>query len=188
MTYIVDKVFKSINFSIDSITPADFEGCNFENCIFSNTDLSNMNFIDCVFVSCDFSLAKVNNVTFSEVKFIGCKLLGLHFEDCNKLGLSFTFENCQLNLSSFYKLGLKNIRLKNCNLQEVDFTKSDLTNSIFDNCNLSATVFDNTILERADFRTAKNFSIDPEKNSINKAKFSLLGVVGLLDKYNIEIE
>jgi hypothetical protein len=43
-------------------------------------------------------------------------------------------------------------------------------------------------LEKADFRSAFNFSIDPEMNRMKKAKFSRTGVFGLLHKYNIEIE
>jgi len=48
--------------------------------------------------------------------------------------------------------------------------------------------FENTILEKADFRTSFNYSIDPEKNRIRKARFSLAGISGLLDKYDIEID
>lgn len=73
-------------------------------------------------------------------------------------------------------------------LQEVDFSEADLTAAIFENCDLQGATFDKTILERADFRTARNYSIDPEANSIRKAKFTLEGVTGLLNKYNIDIE
>jgi len=48
--------------------------------------------------------------------------------------------------------------------------------------------FDKATLEKADFRTAINYSIDPTNNRIKKAKFSLLGVVGLLDKFDISID
>jgi hypothetical protein len=48
--------------------------------------------------------------------------------------------------------------------------------------------FDQTILEKVDFRTSYHYSIDPEVNRIKKAKFSILGVAGLLGKYDIEIE
>jgi hypothetical protein len=41
---------------------------------------------------------------FRDIKFKGCKMLGLNFEDCNEFGLSFNFENCSLNHSSFYKI------------------------------------------------------------------------------------
>jgi len=42
--------------------------------------------------------------------------------------------------------------------------------------------------EKADFRTAYNFSIDPEVNKINRAKFSSMNLAGLLSKYDIEID
>jgi len=49
-------------------------------------------------------------------------------------------------------------------------------------------VFENTILEGADFRSATNYSINPAKNKIKKAKFSSDGIRGLLDSYAILIE
>jgi uncharacterized protein YjbI with pentapeptide repeats len=73
-------------------------------------------------------------------------------------------------------------------LNEVDFTESDLTASIFDNCDLNLATFDNSILEKADLRTSYNYSIDPERNRIKKARFSVAGISGLLDKYDIQIE
>ena len=73
-------------------------------------------------------------------------------------------------------------------MQEVDFTECDISGSHFTNCNFLGAMFENTILEKSDFRTSINYSIDPELNRINKAKFSLHGIAGLLDKYDIEIE
>jgi hypothetical protein len=43
-------------------------------------------------------------------------------------------------------------------------------------------------LKKADLRTAYNYHIDPESNKLKKAKFSLQGLPGLLDKYGIDIE
>ena len=48
--------------------------------------------------------------------------------------------------------------------------------------------FENSILEKADLRTSRNYLIDPELNKIKKAKFSIHGIAGLLAKYDIEIE
>ena len=59
---------------------------------------------------------------------------------------------------------------------------------IFSECDLSKTLFENTNLSKCDFRTSFNYSIDPDKNKIAKAKFSAQNVSGLLDKYNIVIE
>jgi hypothetical protein len=50
------------------------------------------------------------------------------------------------------------------------------------------TIFKNTNLESVDFRTSFSYSIDPDLNRIEKAKFSLSRITALLDKLDIEIE
>jgi uncharacterized protein YjbI with pentapeptide repeats len=116
-----------------------------------------------------------------------CKMLGMHFENCNDFLFSVFFENCQLNLSSFYKRNIRKNIFKNVNLHEVDFTETDAAGAVFENCDFNRAVFSNTILEKADFRSSFNYSIDPDLNKIKKAKFSKEGISGLLDKYNIEL-
>jgi hypothetical protein len=53
---------------------------------------------------------------------------------------------------------------------------------------LTNALFENTNLEKVDFRTSYNFTIDPENNRIKKAMFSLNTIPGLLVKYGIVIE
>lgn len=77
---------------------------------------------------------------------------------------------------------------KNCQVQEVEFIEADLTMVLFDNCDLMRAVFENTILEKADLRTSYNYSIDLETNRVKKAKFSVTGLPGLLNKYDLHIE
>jgi fluoroquinolone resistance protein len=187
-TYFENDKFQGINFSQDSFVIGEYEKCTFENCIFTKANLSEIIFSNCVFINCDLSLAKVNNTAIRDIKFKGCKLLGLHFEDCNQFGLAATFEDCILNLASFYKVNLKSFGFTNCSLIETDFTQSDLRGIIFEKCNFAGAIFDHTNLEKDDFSTSFNFSIDPEKNKIKKAKFSITGIIGLLDKYDIIIE
>lgn len=182
--YFTEKDFSGI----ETIETGEYEDCTFKNCNFSNADLTDINFAECTFEQCDLSMAKIVNTIFRDAKFENCKLLGLHFENCNELLFSADFEGCQLNLSSFYKRSMKNTNFKNCNLQEVDFTEADLSNSVFENCDLTNATFEHTTLMKSDFRSSFNYSIDPELNRIKKAKFSLTGITGLLDKYEIEIE
>jgi uncharacterized protein YjbI with pentapeptide repeats len=66
--------------------------------------------------------------------------------------------------------------------------ETDLTQALFDHCNLRLAVFMNTNLSQADFLTSYDYVIDPEKNKIKKAIFSLEGVKGLLTKYDIRIK
>jgi uncharacterized protein YjbI with pentapeptide repeats len=183
-----NTIFDKTDYTGKNQIKGEFENCTFRNCNFYTAELSNIIFNDCNFDSCDFSLAQMNNTVLNNIRFVNCKLLGLHFSDCNELLLSVGFENCLLNLSSFYKLKLKKTNFVNCNLQDSDFTETDLTGSLFDNCNLQGAIFSYSVLEKADFRSSFNYSIDPEKNRIRKARFAGMGIAGLLDKYEIVIE
>jgi fluoroquinolone resistance protein len=166
----------------------EYERCTFKNINLVNSDLTNYRFIDCIFIECDLSLAKIYKTTFRDIVFKNCKMLGLRFDTCNALGLSFSFEGCQLNHSSFYKTKIKRMAFADSQLIETDFSEADLTSVRFENSNLEGAMFDRTILETADLRSSYNYSIDPEFNRIKGAKFSITGVAGLLDKYNIVIE
>lgn len=83
---------------------------------------------------------------------------------------------------------LKGLYFKNCSLQEVDFSEADLSNVLFANCDLMGAIFDNTLLLNSDFRTARNFAIQPEKNKLRKSKFSKDGLSGLLNHSDIQID
>lgn len=188
MIYTEGKTFTGVNFQEEHLGKGEYENCVFKSCDFSNIDLSEINFSECEFVDCNLSLAQMMKTAFRDVRFVGCKMLGLYFGNCNEFGLSFSFDGCQLNNSSFFKTKLKKTVFRNTQLEGVDFAECDLTNALFDNCNLAQAVFDYTLLEKCDFRTSYNYSIDPEANKIKGAKFSVSGVSGLLDKYDINIE
>lgn len=182
-TYIQDKTFDRN----DALTKGEYESCIFNSCNFAEGDLSGFKFADCTFNNCNFSLAALNNTAFQDITFKDCKMLGLRFDTCDKFGLSFSFDGCQLNHSSFYKTKIKKTVFSNSLLHGADFAEADLTGVVFDNCDLAQAAFDRTTLEQADFRTAYNYSIDPEINRIRKARFSLSGLPGLLSKYNINM-
>jgi uncharacterized protein YjbI with pentapeptide repeats len=76
----------------------------------------------------------------------------------------------------------------NSSLHELDFSEADLSTAVFEACDLQRSIFAGTNLEKADLRTSYNYSIDPERNRLKKAKFSLPGVIGLLDKHDIQID
>lgn len=186
--YVVNEEFSGIDFSEKGFPKGEYENCTFRNCIFSGVDLSLVVFLECKFHGCDFSNATLKNTSFKDVAFKSCKLLGLRFDQCASLLLAFSFEDCALNFSSFYKLRIKTIQFKGCQLHEVEFIEADLTNATFENCDLNRATFENTVLDGADFRSAFNFSIDLEINSGKKTRFSSGGLAGLLEKYNIIIE
>ncbi|MFC2186085.1 pentapeptide repeat-containing protein [Fulvivirgaceae bacterium LMO-SS25] len=185
---IEGETFSNINYTENLLAKGDYENCQFTNCNLSSVDLSNINFTECTFDSCNLSMCKLGNTGIKDVTFNDCKMLGLHFQNCNEFLFEIEINNCQLNLSSFYRRKLKKTNFRNSVLHEVDFAEADLSMAVFDNCDLQGAIFENTILEKVDFRTAKNYSINPELNRIRKAKFSIPEVVGLLNKYDITIQ
>jgi fluoroquinolone resistance protein len=186
--YTVDKYYEKEDFTVAKLPNGDYENCTFLNCEFSSSDLSKVNFINCIFKHCNLSLAKINQASFRNVAFEHCKLLGLHFENCNDFLFEVNFQNCLLNLSSFFKLKMKKTKFIKCQMNEVDFTNSDLGGAYFDDCDLLNSTFEHTNLEKADLRGAYHFSIDPELNKIAKAKVSQISLAGFLDKYDLIIE
>ena len=151
-------------------------------------NISNSVFIDCIFTDCNLSLIKIHQVVFRDVKFVGCKMIGLLYDTCNEYGLTFTFDNCILDNSSFYGTKLKSTNFQNSSLKEVDFTNTDLTSSVFTNCDFYNSIFDNTNLEKVNLTSSYNYIIDLDTNKIKKSKHSSKGILGLLNKYDLIIE
>ncbi len=184
MNRIDDQTIKAIT----TLEKAEYDNCHFIQCGFNELNLNNYSFSECIFEACDLSNVKIANTSFKDVQFRQCKLLGLKFEEVNPFLFSVLFESCSLNFASFYKVILKATNFSNCSLQEVDFSGTDLTDSTFDNCDFSASIFDGSILKNVNFRTSYNFSIDPSRNQLTKAKFSKENCLGLLNHLKIEIK
>jgi fluoroquinolone resistance protein len=186
--YIEDKEFEKINFAEEELPKGEYDRCVFTGCVFTETTLSGSIFSECTFTGCNLSMSKLSRTTLKEVTFKDSKLLGVRFDNCSNFLFTVHFDNCMLNLSSFYKRNLRKTIFRNCSMRESDLCEADLTSALLDNCDLSGALFERTILEKADLRTAYNFNIDPEQNKITKARFSVNGLPGLLARYNIEIE
>jgi len=187
-TYFEEQQFDKIDYTEKPLVKGEYEYCSFNNCNFSNSDLGNIDFSDCTFIGCNLSMAKLVQTGLKNIKFKDCKLLGLHFENCSPFLFEVSFDNCLLNLSSFYKMKISKTKFKDSTMHDVDFSEATASSALFDNCDLHNAFFANSILEKADLRTAYNYSINPETNSIKKAKFSMAGVTGLLNQYDIVIE
>jgi len=105
--YLTNQTFDKSDFTRNPIPNADFEACCFTHSNFSDTDLSGYNFTDYIFEDCNISTARIVQTTFNEVVFRNCKMLGLHFETANEFLFTVSFENCNLNLCSFYQRKMK---------------------------------------------------------------------------------
>ena len=188
MQLIETIIFKKEDFTILPLPHGEYDNCTFTDCDFSNSNLTGIVFTECRFEGCNLGMANIKGTAFKDVTFTDCKLVGLNFSVCDPFLFTVKFEGCLLQLASFYKLKMKSTKFIKCGLQEADFNLTDLTGATFSECDLKKAVFDSTILEKTDFRTAYNYTLDPELNRIKKARFSREGIAGLLSKYNISIE
>lgn len=186
--FIEEQTLDKKDYTTEYLEKGDYEYCTFIRCDFSNSDLSGVNFLECTFTDCNLTMVKLEETAFRDTRFNDCKMLGLHFESCNKFGFGVRFEKCTLDHASFYQVKMKNTSFTECRLKETDFTETDLTGSVFDNCDLTGTTFHQTLLQKANFTTSYNYIFDPEENRLKNARFSLSGLPGLLQKYGIRVE
>jgi uncharacterized protein YjbI with pentapeptide repeats len=184
----IHKTFEKVLYFNQKVNNREFDGCIFRNCDFSASDFSYNTFIDCEFIDCNMGMTKLTGSSLKSVSFKTCKLLGIEFHLCEDFLFSVDFENCILDYSSFANKKMPKTRFLNCSMKEVVFIGADLTKSVFENANLDNAVFNDTQLKEADFTTAYNYKIDPEFNPMKKAKFSMMGIPGLLEKYDLKIE
>ena len=166
---------------------SEYEQFHFVGCDFGEASLANIRFTDCLFERCNLSAATVANAALQNVAFAECKLLGVQFTACRDMLFAVHFDHCQLRYASFAGKKMPATRFAHCALDEADFTNADLTAGVFDECVLTRTVFHDTVLLEADFRTASGFVIDPEANRLRGAKFALAGLPGLLEKYEVVV-
>src|SRR5207248_7380704 len=143
--------------------------------------------INCVMDSCNLSLVKVTQTGLQGITFKDCKITGVNFGDTSNFSLEVSFIKCVLDYTVWHKKKLKGTVFNDCSFEEADFSETDFTNAVFEKCNMNRAIFSRTILKGADLRTAYNFNIDPENNTVNKAKFSADALNGLLLKYNLVI-
>ncbi|MBT8296298.1 MAG: pentapeptide repeat-containing protein [Gramella sp.] len=186
-TFITDQIYKDEDFSKERLPKGDYDNCSFIGCNFSDGFLDNCQFLECRFESCNLSNANIAHTTFKEVQFIDCKMVGLLFERCNQILLSFSFKRCTLDFSSFRGMSIPGTLFDDCKLRNIDFSEADLSRSHFTNSILDNSIFDASNLQETNFSLSHNIKLDPERNQLKNARFSQENVKGLLAKYKIQV-
>jgi uncharacterized protein YjbI with pentapeptide repeats len=183
----LDENYKGVDYTTTGFPTGEYDNCTFTECLFPKLHLSNTTFLECTFTDCNFTNAKFGGTTLNDVVFKGCKMVGVDLSVCNDFMLSIQLDGCVLDLANCYQLRLTQTHFKDCSLKETDFTECNLSQAIFTDCNLKGALFDRTDLQKTDFRTAQNYTIDLDLNKVKGAQFSKEGVHGLLIKYGVKV-
>ncbi len=175
--------------SSQEIVSSTFSNCIFKNCNLFQTNLSGSTFADCKFGNCNVSMVGFKGVHFNNVEFTNCKLMGDNFEFCKfNFNFSARFINCVLELTNFSAVKIYGCSFKGSTFKKASFIGSKMVKCDFSSCDFEEAIFDNTDLSESNFKHAINYSIDPNKNKLKKAIFSMPDVVGLLGNLDIRIE
>jgi fluoroquinolone resistance protein len=185
-TYI-KETFSKVTVSDENLNTKVFEECHFDHCSFTNCKMDKCKFINCRFESCILSTVTPINCRFQDPHFFRCKLMGMDWTRAADLSEP-DFLECQLNYSNFKLLKLPGIKMVNCEAKEVDFIETDLRLGNFRQTDFENSRFFKTNLTSADFRGAKNYSIDIKVNILKKTRFSLPEALLLLNSLDIIIE
>jgi len=185
--YYEDEIFEQLQLANEDLGKKEFVECTFRHCDFSEAHLSTTDFIDCHFIGSNLSMIQVAGTGFKNVDFDNCKMLGVDFQVCSDFLLKLSFKDCQLDFSNFHQMKLAQTQFINCRMESVEFQEADLSRAVFKGSSLMNAQFYNSNLEESDFREAIAYIINPNQNRVKGAKFSLDGVMGLLQQYQIEI-
>ncbi|ERM13212.1 pentapeptide repeat-containing protein [Pantoea ananatis] len=186
-----DVQFSKEEFTGLTIAETHFEDCEFNNANFTSAVFSACKFINCVFNHCNMSLLNPSNSRFFGVHFNECKLTGIDWTTAYwpdfYLDHELHFQKCILASGSFFGLRLQGLKMEACKLTEVDFRECDLTGATLTESDLTGSLFNHTVLRGADLRESWNYAINIFHNTVDKAKFSRLEAVCLLESLGIEL-
>jgi fluoroquinolone resistance protein len=179
--------FTKISLDGNEVKNKNFEESVFEDCHFLNCSFEKSRFLNCQFRGCVISAVGLLNCRFIQPIFRKCKVLGIDWTK-TKLFREPEFYDCQIDFSNFRMLKIPGVKIINCEAREVEFIETDFSGGVFTGTDFERSRFFKTNLSGADFRGAKNYSIDITNNMIKKARFSYPEVISLLDGLEITIE
>ena len=184
-----DSEFRDIRLEGGRIDSAEFHECTFIDCSFVESVFQNCRFAGCLFRGCDLTLVELSGSAFSSVRFERCTAVGVNWTQAAwpavLLGKPLSFTDCALNHATFIGLKLQSMKLIDCSAVDVEFREADLSRAEFSGTDLSKSLFGDTDLTEADLSRARNYAIDPGRNTLKQTKFSLPEAMSLL--HNLDI-
>ncbi|MEE8398304.1 MAG: pentapeptide repeat-containing protein [Desulfobacterales bacterium] len=187
-----ERDFKDLDLSHRSMTSNRFYECDFHNCNLSEANLKDCRFVECRFSVCNLSLVKFReDCSFVDTVFESSKMVGIDWTAVSwpavKLASPIQFRECDISMSLFTGLSLKEIAITKCRARDVDFEEADLTQADFAGTDLLKSRFIHTNLTEANFTHADSYSIDITVNRTKNARFSLPEAISLLYLLDIDI-
>ena len=113
--------------------------------------------------------------------------MGINWTEVRKGG-NFAFKDCKLDYACFQSMDLRGFEFGGSSIREADFSSANLSKANLSGGNYAGTSFANVNIEKADFRGAKNYFIDPAFAKLKQAKFSYPEALVLIQAMGAEVE
>lgn len=178
-----DESFSEASFELSNV---EFYDCNFLRLSLRERRIENVKFLECSFQNVDLSVFVGMNVIFRGCTFKNCKIIGCDFSSGISLN-NCSFDECLLELSTFFGAKLMSSIFKYCSLKECDFREAYLKNSELTNSNFEGALLAGADLSECDLSNSINYFIDPSQTKITKSKFSMPEALTLLSAFDIKI-
>ncbi len=185
-SYHENKVFTDLK--ILDISEYSFSSCVFTSCLFSETDLTDVTFEDCILKDCQLSLCKLYGTVFNNVQFRSSRLTGMNFTESSDFCFTPDFSSSLLDNCVFYNNTLNNLHFTDTTLRNTDFSNTLMKNTVFEDVRFQKCTFLGCNMEKADFRSARGYMIDPSANKLKGSRFSLPEAASFLKYLGISVE
>ena len=179
--------FSGEQFAPDSLLDRCFFDCTFEQCLFHEMNLKKSRFSDCTFKGCSLQLPKFDGCRLQGVLFDESKIVGADFFTCDEKFFSIQCRKSILVGCNFSNMKMKQFIFSGSKLTDCQFLDTVLIEADFRECNLQGALFHHADLSKADFRDATNYAINPQSNSVKKARFSAPEALSLLEYFDVDI-
>lgn len=179
---------EEVDFSQKPPEPGLYESCKFTQCHAGSAGFRGLVLADCQWEGGSWVSVPIgDSLALRGVIFRNTEIRQCDFSRLNTLGLSLSFESCKLEHVLFNELNLSKTKFLDCIFRSCDFTGTNLKGADFSNSSLDQVVFSRSNLEKADFRTARDFVINPADNQMKGARFSALNLAGLLQHWGLSL-
>lgn len=171
---------------------AEYNDCTFKNCRWNGVRIENCSFLSCTFERCTWSGVVFSFSQMSDAWFSGCAFRSISWGGLQgRSALVQPFgktERCEFRYNEFSGMTLTRFDFSDCRFGDCTFDDCRLAGADFRGVPLGRTQFSRCDLEKADFREATEYIIDPTTNRLRGARFSFPDVVALLNGFGLKIE
>ena len=182
-----DREFTSIDWPLGDFTKKEFLRCRFTRLTLSESDWRGARLDDCAFEHCDLSGVRISQAAVRGVAFVNCRITGVDWSDVRPTP-TVSFDQCNLQYSSFVKTNLTGTRFHRCRLTEVQFLEARLVEADFSASDLAGARFEGCDLRKANFADARGLVIDPVRNKMQNARIALDAAVLLAESFGLRVQ